>query len=212
MHQLQKDLLSTLERENLSGKTLREMCNMMGVKSAQNIKHHLSQLAKKGFIIYDPKNREIRKICKVSKEGIISLPIVGPANCGVATIFADQNIIKHLRVSEKFVLGRRNLFVLCAEGNSMNRSNIRGKNIEDGDFIIVDPEQRTPETGHYVVSIIDEFANVKKFVRDQKNKRVILRSESTEDFPPIFIHEDDKYEISGRVVDIFKKDGNVLGG
>ena len=205
MHELQKALLSTMGRANLSGKTLRDIASLIGEESPQKIKHHLSQLDKKGFITYNPGDREIRKVRKVSKEGFVSLPIVGSANCGAATIFADQNIIEHLKVSEKFVPSRHNLFVLRAEGNSMNRSNIKGKNIENGDFVIVDPEQRTPETGHYVVSIIDEFANVKKFVRDSKNRRIVLESESTEDYLPIFVHEDDQYEISGRVVDIIKK-------
>jgi SOS-response transcriptional repressor LexA len=95
--------------------------------------------------------------------------------------------------------------VLRAEGDSMNQANINGKNIEDGDFVIVDSEQKSPETGYYIVSIIDEVANIKKFVNDRKNKRIILQSESTKEYLPIFIHEDDKYEISGRAVGVIRK-------
>ncbi len=87
----------------------------------------------------------------------------------------------------------------------MNQANINGKNIEEGDFIIVDSEQKSPESGHYVVSVIDEVANIKKFVPDRKNKRIILQSESSKEYLPIFIHEDDKYEVSGRVVGVIKK-------
>lgn len=206
MHRLQEKLLRVIERKNLSGMTLRNIGGLVGEKSAQKIKHHLVQLSKKGFITYNPVKREIRKARDISKEGFISLPIVGAANCGPATIFAEENITGYLKVSKKMVpRSNAKLFVLRAEGDSMNQANVNGKNIEDGDFVIVDPEQKSPETGHYVVSIIDEVANIKKFVPDPKNKRIILKSESTKDYLPIFIHEDDRYEISGKVVGVIKR-------
>lgn len=205
MHKLQKKLLNIIDRKNLSGMTLREIGNLMGEKSAQKIKHHLIQLSKKGFIFYNPAKREIRKAQKISREGFVSLPIVGAANCGPATIFADENITGFLKVSKKLAPRGGKLFVLRAEGDSMSEANINGKNIEDGDFIIVDSEQKNPEASQYVVSIIDEVANIKKFVPDRKNKRIILQSESSKEYLPIFIHEDDKYEVSGKVVGVIKK-------
>jgi len=69
----------------------------------------------------------------------------------------------------------------------------------------VDAEQKSSEPGQYIVSIIDEMANIKKFVPDPQNKRIVLKSESTNEYLPIFIHEEDKYEISGRVVGVIKK-------
>ena len=135
----------------------------------------------------------------------MSLPIVGAADCGPATIFADENVTGYLKVSKRIAPRGGKLFVLRAEGDSMNRSQINKKNIEDGDFVVVDSEQRTPEAGHYVVSVIDEVANIKKFIPDPVNNRIILKSESTKDYLPIYIHENDKYEVSGKVVDVIKK-------
>lgn len=205
MHKLQEKLLNIIERKNLSRMTLREIGNLVSEKSAQKMKHHLTQLAKKGFIVYNPAKREVRKAQEVSREGFVSLPIVGAANCGPATIFADENITGFLKVSKKLAPRGGKLFVLRAEGDSMNQASINGKNIEDGDFVIVDSEQKSPEMGNYVVSVIDEVANIKKFVLDRKNKRIILQSESSKEYLPIFIHEDDEYEISGRVVEVIKK-------
>lgn len=185
--------------------TLREIGFLIGEKSAQKVKHHLSQLSKRGFIVYNPVKREIKKAQKISKDGFISLPIVGSANCGPATFFAEENVSGYLKVSKSLAPSRGKLFVLRAEGDSMNKANINGKNIEDGDFVIVDHEQKSPTLGNYIVSIIDEVANIKKFVPDPKNKRIILRSESSKEYLPIFIHEDDQYEVSGRVVDVIKK-------
>lgn len=184
--------------------TLREVGNLIGEKSAQKIKHHLTQLSRKGFIVYNSERREIKKTQKVSREGFVSLPIVGAANCGPATIFADENITGYLRVSKKMVPRGGKLFVLRAEGDSMNRANINGKSIEDGDFVVIDAEQQNPEANQYIVSVIDEVANIKKFVPDFKNKRIILKSESTKEYLPTFIHEDDKYKVSGRVVEVVK--------
>ncbi|MFC1663513.1 LexA family protein [Patescibacteria group bacterium] len=205
MHSIQEKLLKEINKKNLSGMTLREVGSLVGEKSAQKIKHHLTQLSKKGFIIYNPEKREIKKAQKISKEGFISLPIVGAANCGPATIFADENITGYLKVSKKLAPRSGKLFVLRAEGNSMNKANINGKNIEDGDFIVVDAEQQNSEPGQYIVSIIDEVANIKKFVPDPQNKRIILKSESTGNYLPIFIHEEDNYRVSGRVVGVIKK-------
>jgi len=185
--------------------TLREVGSLVGEKSAQKIKHHLNQLSKRGFIAYNPVKREIKKAQKISKEGFVSLPIVGAANCGPATIFAEENITGYLKVSKRLAPRGGKLFILRAEGDSMNKANINGKNIENDDFVIVDAEQKSPEPGQYIVSIIDEMANIKKFVPDPQNKRIVLKSESTNEYLPIFIHEEDKYEISGRVVGVIKK-------
>ncbi len=205
MHIIQEKLLRELNRKNLSGMTLREIGSLVGEKSAQKIKHHLTQLSRRGFIAYNPVKKEIKKAQKISREGFMSLPIVGAANCGPATIFAEENITGYLKVSKKLAPRSGKLFVLRADGNSMNKANINGKNIEDGDFVIVDAEQKSPEPGQYIVSIIDEMANIKKFVPDPQNKRIVLKSESTKEYLPIFIHEDDKYEVSGSVVRVIKK-------
>lgn len=205
MHIIQEKLLKEINRKNLSGMTLRGIGSLISEKSAQKIKHHLTQLSRKGFIAYNPIKREINKIQKISKEGFISLPIVGAANCGPATIFAEENIIGYLKVSKKLAPRRGKLFVLRTEGNSMNKAEIKGKKIENGDFVIIDAEQQSPEPGQYIVSVIDGMANIKKFTPDPQNKRIILKSESTKDYLPIFIHENDNYKVSGRIIDVIKK-------
>jgi len=169
MHKIQEKLLKVIDRDNLSGMTLREIGKLIGEESAQKVKHHLTQLTKKGFITYSPVKREIKRTLEISKGGFVSLPIVGAADCGPATIFAEENITGYLKVSKKIAPRGGKLFVLRAEGDSMNRSQINGKNIEDGDFVVVDSEQRTPEAGHYVISVIDEVANIKKFIPDPQN-------------------------------------------
>jgi SOS-response transcriptional repressor LexA len=87
----------------------------------------------------------------------------------------------------------------------MNSANIRGKSIEDGDYIIVDKiDGYTPQDNDIVISNIGGLANVKRFKRELD--RIVLLSEShrQRDFSPIFIDEQDDYTIEGKVVDIIK--------
>lgn len=193
--------------------TLREIGVKLGHPgSPQKMKHHLDQLAKKGFLRIDREHNLIELIMKNGAHGsIISLPIMGKANCGEAASFADNHVEEYLQVT-KGVLGdlairAKDLFVLQAVGSSMNQAHIGGDAIEDGDYVIVDRQKVVPEKDSYVVSLINGVANIKKIYIDEKNQRIILASESNQDIPPIYIHKDDldDYMISGTVVKVMKR-------
>lgn len=207
MHTIQEKLLKIIDKKNIGGLTLRQIGNLIGENLPQKIKHHLSQLERKGFILIDKKNKKIRRISnKVKTDGLfISVPIVGSANCGPANIYADQNIEGYLKISKRFILNKKGLFAIKAEGNSMNQANIAGKNIESGDYVIIDSKSVSPHDGDCVVSIIDGMANIKKYRLDKKNSRIALLSESTQEYAPIFIHEADDFMVNGKVVDVVKK-------
>jgi SOS-response transcriptional repressor LexA len=87
----------------------------------------------------------------------------------------------------------------------MNKAQINGKTIEDGDYLIIDPDRNNPSTGDIVLSVIDDMANIKKYIWDEENGQVVLSSESTQNIPPIFIHEDDSFMINGTVIQVIKK-------
>ncbi len=214
MHEIQVKILKLLDKKDFDGLTLREIGKKIGVEdSPQKIKHHLLQLEKKGMIFIDRVNKKIIKvgngINKDISKNIISLPILGNASCGFATVFADENIEGYLKIS-KNVIGNKDvkrLFVIRAIGDSMNLANINGNNIEEGDYVVVDLSVNEPEENDYVLSTIDKCANIKRFHLDTKNKMVMLFSESTKDYPPICIHFDDfdEYYISGKVIQVIKK-------
>ncbi|KKS70517.1 MAG: Transcriptional repressor (LexA family) [Candidatus Magasanikbacteria bacterium GW2011_GWE2_42_7] len=207
MHYIQEKLLKLIDHQSISGLTLREVGSLVNETLPQKIKHHLSQLERKGFIIIDKKNSIIKRISGDAKNSdvFISVPIYGTANCGPRTIYASQNLEGYLKVSKKLLTKRDKIFALRAEGNSLNRANINGKNIEDGDFVIVDSQAINPKNGDYIVSIIEEMANIKKYIWDAKNSQIILGSESTQNYNPIYVHEDDNIIINGKVIDVIKK-------
>ena len=207
MHYIQEKLLKLVDHQNISGLTLRDIGSLVNETLPQKIKHHLSQLERKGFIIIDKKNSIIKRTSGDIKNSdvFISIPIYGTANCGPRTIYANQNLEGYLKVSKKMLPKKDKIFALRAEGNSLNKADINGKSIEDGDFVIVDSQATNPKNGDYIVSIIEEMANIKKYIWDKKNSQIILGSESTQNYNPIYVHEDDNIVINGKVIDVIKK-------
>ncbi len=207
MHKIQQNILELSKNHNLGQMTLREIGELIGEKFPQKIKHHLGQLEKKGFLKIAKLTGTIKRTepGKIASTSLLSIPILGTADCGPATFYADTNFEGYLKISSALLKRKKDIYAIKANGLSMNRANIGGKNIEDGDYIIVGSINKKPENGDVVVSVFDGVANVKKFHWDQENNRVVLLSESTKDFPPIFIHEDDDFNITGLVTQVIKK-------
>jgi len=206
MHKLQEKILKLAQEKNLGQYTLREIGVFIGERSPQKVKHHLQQLEKKGLIRIDKVKGLIEKSKQGWVEGLLKkaklfvIPILGTASASPASIFAEENIEGYLKVSGTLIqrVSKTKLFALRVDGPSMNRIKINEKSIEDGDFVIINAEDKDPRDGDIVLSIIDSMANIKKFYRDKKNHQIVLMSESTYDFPPIYIHEDDDYLINGK--------------
>lgn len=222
MHTIQEKLLQLSKRENLAKLSLREMAQSIGMpqESPQKIKHHLLQLQKKGFLSIDKAKGMMSRssstpdwakglLHKASR--LFSIPVVGTSNCGPATIFAEQNFQGFLRVSSKLV-GRQKpsgLYAVKADGTSMNRAEIKGKRIEDGDYLIVDSQDNDVTTGEVILAIIDDKATVKRFIDDRDNGQVVLMADSSYDYAPIYLHPSDDFSVSGKVIGVIKKPRNT---
>jgi repressor LexA len=213
MHTIQQKLLQLAEKKNLGKYTLREIGSFVGETSPQKIKHHLQQLEKKGFIHNNKMEHTIettkqqttvRGILKNAK--LLSIPILGSANAGPAMVFANSNIEGYLRISSNFLQRptTHRLFALKVDGPSMNMAYINNKRIEDGDYVIIDSEDREAVNDDIVLSVIEGMANIKKYYVDKENNQILLMSESTHDFPAIHIHENDDFAINGKVIGVIK--------
>ncbi len=135
----------------------------------------------------------------------ISVPLVGSANCGPAELLAEENIEGYLTVKRTMLPRASGIFALRASGHSLNRANIKGKNIEDGDIVLIDSEDRDIKDGDYVLSIIGGAANLKKYQFDKKHQQINLLSESSQAFKPIIILPGDDFAINGKVVGVMKR-------
>lgn len=210
MHEIQKQILKISGRNELGKMSLRQIGRLIGEGNRpQKVKHHLLQLEKNGLIKINRLEKEIARTRSgtVAHSKLISVPILGSADCGPATIYAEQNIEGYLTISGKLLSRKKDIFAIKASGYSMNKANINGENIEDGDYVIVDPKYRNVKNGDYVLSVIDGVANIKRYFHDKENKRIVLLSESSASFSPIFIHYDDldNYLINGKIIQVIKK-------
>jgi repressor LexA len=214
LHPIQEKLLRLAQNRSISSLSLREIGELVGDRSAQKIKHHLGQLEKRGLLKIDRVNGTIEK----AKDGwidgflqngrrLLQIPIVGVANCGPAEVLANENVVGYLRVSNSIVKRQSNtgLFAVRADGFSMNQARVNDKTINDGDYLIIDNSDCTPNEGEVILSVIDGSANIKRFHKDKENNQVVLSSDSTQDFAPIYIHPDDDFFVNGKVVDVIKR-------
>lgn len=207
MNKIQFLLIELSTKKNIWNMSLRTIGAEIGVKNAATVKYHLEQLKNKGLLKKPSNIDELlslkEKIIK-SQESLLSIPIVGSANCGVAMLIADEILEGYLKISPKLLPIKHfnNLFAVKAEGDSMNQANIHGEKIESGDYLIIDSNNTNPKNEDYVLSVIDGCANIKKFKK--VDNKIILFSESNKSYPPIFIHENDDYLINGVVVSVIK--------
>lgn len=207
MHQLQEKILALAKKEQISKKTLREIGLKIGEEHPQKIKHHLTQLINKGFLQIDENGNYfvVEKGPNKTTDSLISIPILGSANCGPAVLYANECLEGYLKISKTLVPKNHDLFILRADGMSLNKASINGSSIEDGDYLVIDRSNKDIHNGDYVLSIIDGVANVKKYYYDSQTNSVSLISESTYNIPPILIdpHESNYY-VNGKVIRIIK--------
>jgi SOS-response transcriptional repressor LexA len=204
MHPIQRRLLELAATQNVFALGYRELGRLIDPdepEHPQKVKHHFQQLVGAGLL--RPKGEEERR--KATGDHVQAIPILGSANCGAAAMLAEENVEGYLRVSTRLVPRRKGLYALRAVGDSMDRASINGRNIEDGDYVVVDSLQRNHRTNDIVVSSIDDLANIKRIVIDRANQQVALTSVSARKYPPIYIHpEETSYYVCGTVLDVVK--------
>ena len=93
------------------------------------------------------------------------------------------------------LFGSGDYFILNASGNSMVNAGI-----EDGDMVLI-KRQDYANPGDIVVALIEDEATLKRFYRDDENRRVILHPEN-DYMEDIYVKQ---CIIQGVAVFVFKK-------
>jgi len=209
------DFVKSYSKKHAYPPSLSEIGKHLKVSSPATVHQHLTALESKGFLARE-KNQKRSMIIQTTESiespysntvGLdsISLPIVGAANCGPADIFAEENIEGYLKISKSLLSRRDGLFVVRAQGDSMNKADFFGKTIEEGDFVVIDSLDRDAKHGDYVLSIIDGCANLKKFIVDRNGQKMLVSESSNAKHKPIFLHEEDDFMINGKIISVIKK-------
>lgn len=211
MNIIQTQLLNLIASTPEMGSfSLRKIAELLGAKGKPQIaKYHLQQLEKRGLIQMNLDEGVLKLVQKgynhATKSPLFAIPVVGAANCGPAVTYADQKVDSYLKISSSLLPRNKNrLFAIKADGDSMNQAKVNGKNIETGDYVLVDREASKYVDGDIVLAIIDGLATIKEFYPDKVHNRIILKANSDHEYMPIYIGEDDQFIINGKVVDVIK--------
>lgn len=212
MHPLQKKLVELNRVRKLSELTYREIARQLSENGPIHpfaVKYHIDLLVKADQLgVSDrPVSASPRKAAQ-KEPYLVRIPLMGSANAGRATIFADNDIKTYVNISSKILCSKNypNLIALTVTGNSMNKAEIAGGRIENGDTIIVDRQKVTPRDNEIVITNHNDLVNIKRFRFDYENRMVTLKSDSTEDHEPIYLSADDNIDafIEGTVTQVLK--------
>jgi len=207
-----KKILDFSKENDIPAIGYRETARRLGIENPQTVIYYLNKIKSQGWIYYDSKTKKNKaaKLAAFSVDNFFNIPVVGAANCGPALELAQEQIRGYVKIS-KTSLKRSNpsgLIAIKAVGDSLNRADIHGDSVENGDYVIIDCKKNAPDNGDYVLSVIDGSANLKRFYQDIKKREIRLVSESTHEIPPIVLHDDDidgsGYLVNGVVLRVIK--------
>lgn len=174
--------------------SVREIGELVGLKSTSSVHAHLNTLEKKGYIRKDPtKPRTIEitdDMFNLTRREVVNVPMVGTVAAG-APILASENIVDYFPVPAEF-LPNTDIFMLKVKGESMINVGIF-----DGDRIIV-AKQNTARNGDIVVALVEDSATVKTFYKEKNHYRLQPENDSMD---PILLNE---VSILGKVIGLFR--------
>ena len=174
--------------------TVRELCDMVHLKSTSTIHANLEALERNGYIRRDPsKPRAIEIVDEsfyMTKTDMVNVPLVGQVAAGMP-ILASQNIEAYYPIPSEF-MPRETAFMLKVKGESMINAGIL-----DGDTVLV-KQQNTASNGDMVVALIDDSATVKTFYREDGHIRLQPENDSMD---PIIVPD---CQIIGKVFGVFR--------
>ncbi|HEY0965167.1 MAG TPA: S24 family peptidase [Candidatus Saccharimonadales bacterium] len=207
---LQSALLNIAQTRDINKMSLRQIGALLGNEHPYAVQLAKKSLIRDGRFIYNERTKQVSLPSQNFDRGtLVQVPVLGRVSCGIATELATEGPHSFLPVSPSLINTKHwdDIYALIAAGDSMNNAQIHQSSVDDGDYVIVRKMSTyIPQEGDYVVSRFNDAYNLKRLRIDKENHRVVLMSESTEDYTPIFIAEEDMqyYDIEGVAIDVVK--------
>jgi len=177
--------------------TVREIAEVLGYKSPNNVRQHLRLIEQKGYIRLLPgkaRGIDISTFTEnTNSEDGNSVPILGTIAAG-KPITAIENIDGYLTLDRSVFRGE-GLFALRVRGDSMT-----GMGILNGDIAVLRRKIQA-EHGEVVAVIIDEDATLKRFIRE--NGAVLLRAENPA-YSDIILSSLNSIQVIGKLVGVIR--------
>ena len=173
----------------------------LNIKSVGSIFTYLKSLETKGYI-----KRIAGKdivLADQNDSNFMTIPILGTANAGSPTFFAEENVEGTIKVSKRLIKND-SIFAIKVSGTSMNKSVINHKKVENGDYVLIDPDYKQYQDNDRVLVVVDGLATIKTF-KKLDEQTIGLFPESTDQVhQPIYLTPEDNFVMNGKIVDVFK--------
>ena len=122
-----------------------------------------------GMIEYDGQDIQTPVTKKLNKD-TSQTAIVGSVPCG-SPQYEEENIEEYISLPTA-IFGKGDFFILRTSGQSMIEAGI-----DDGDLVVVKKQVEAKE-GDIVVALVDNQNTLKRYFRDDENKKIILHPEN----------------------------------
>jgi len=208
-------VIKNYQEEKSKMPTIREIQKRAGklgvkVKSLASIFLYLRSLEDKGYIKRNSQDRSI-SLCDKNKKKFASIPILGTANAGSPTFFAEQNVEGYLKISRRLIARKITEFIFAIEvfGDSMDQAEIHNKKIGNGDYVLVDSHHKDYRNGDKVLATIDGLATIKNFFKIDRETIGLFPQSSNKIHKPIYLTPEDNFVINGKIIDVLKTPATV---
>ncbi len=212
------DYLVKFTEENGYQPSYREIGQHFGIKSTRAVSDLIEALQRKGYLEKDPSRA---RSVSFTQRGMINTKsalkkALADFGEGVRRLFLKENYATLGNMSaaddadktsfafdENLVQGK-NTFLLRTKGDSMIKAHI-----QDGDLILVDPDQKEYDKGviadgDIVVARVGDDATVKHIYRE--NDKLYRLQPANDGMKPIYVRpEDGDFQIVGKVVGIYRQ-------
>lgn len=181
--------------------SVREIGDVVGLKSPSSVHAQLESLEDKGFLRRDPTKpralelgRDPETALGVRPAPIKNVPLVGEIAAG-GPILAEERVDAVFSLPRDFV-GDGQLFMLRVRGESMIEAGVL-----DGDYVVI-REQPSVEQGEMCAVLINGEATVKFFRRTRSGE--LFLDPANEAYEPIPLVAGDDIRIMGKVVTVLR--------
>lgn len=188
-------------RERGYSPTIRELGQLLGIKSLRGVTTHLDAIAKKGFLKREPRARSISLLDLVAPfERALRVPVIGRIRAG-EPVLAQEHVEGHVVIDGTWIggtasAGNTEHFALKVSGESMVTAGIL-----EGDFVIV-RQQSAAQDGDIVVALLGDEATIKRFYKKDDHIRLQPAHPTME---PIIVTKQESLTILGKVVAVFRQ-------
>ena len=196
LHPKQKKLYELLSENEADPLTLRDLAYKLNVGSHNTVMHHMKQLEKKGYIIR--KNDGRVEVLDSPISDIIMLNLYGTAKCGPEGFINDDNVIDRVPLPAKFFKINSESYLIKASNDSMEPL------VYDNDLVLV-KQSNDCDSGDVAVVVHNDGAKIKKVIKKDKGKQIVLFSLNNK-YEPVFVNFDkDRFEVVGIVKDVIHR-------